>query len=84
MQRHPQPEIFLIDGALTQQSRSRSEVIALMSADLVRLDAFATEADAIRALMWAGLYSTFEVMVLVDHARHEAQQIVVAREMSRS
>lgn len=50
----------VIDGGLTQQPLPRSQVTALMAADLVRLDAFRSEADAIRALMALKLYSTFE------------------------
>lgn len=77
------PALFLIDGGLTQQPLSRSQVTALMAADLIRLDAFHSEADAIRALMALKLYSTFEVMAYIDDARQAAAQDVVAREMAR-
>lgn len=76
------PAIFLIDGGLTQQPLSRSQVVALMAEDLVRLDAWRSEADAIRALMALKLYSTFEVMAYVDSAIYEAQQQHVAKIMS--
>lgn len=76
------PSLFLIDGGLTQQPLPRSQVVALMAADLVRLDAFRSEADAIRALMALKLYSTFEVMAYIDQARYQAQQETVAKMMS--
>lgn len=76
------PALFLIDGGLTQQPFSRSQVVALMAADLVRLDAFRSEADAIRALMELQLYSTFEVMAYTEPAIYEAQQQHVAKMMS--
>lgn len=76
------PGFYLIDGGLTQQPLSRSQVTALMAADLVRLDAFRSEADAIRALMALQLYTTFEVMAYVDQARYQAQQETVAQMMS--
>lgn len=76
------PSLFLIDGGLTQQPLSRSQVVALMAADLVRLDAWRSEADAIRALMALQLYSTFEVMAYADKAIYEAQQQTVAKMMS--
>ena len=76
------PALFLIDGGLTQQPLSRSQVVALMAQDLVRLDAWRSEADAIRALMALKLYSTFEVMAYVDSAIYEAQQQTVAKVMS--
>ena len=78
------PSLFLIDGGLTQQPLSRSQVAALMAADLVRLDAWRSEADAIRALMALKLYSTFEIMTCVDDARQAAAQEIVAREMAAS
>lgn len=72
----------LIDGGLSQVPLSRAQVVELMAADLERLDAFRSEADAIRALMGLKLYSTFEIMTCVDDARQAAMQIVVAREIS--
>lgn len=76
------PSLFLIDGGLTQQPLSRSQVVALMAQDLVRLDAFRSEADAIRALVALKLYSTFEIMTCVDDARQAAAQEHAAREIS--
>lgn len=76
------PALFLIDGGLTQQPLSRSQVVALMGADLIRLEAWRSEADAIRALMALKLYSTFEIMAYVDSAIYEAQQQHVAKIMS--
>ena len=78
------PSLFLIDGGLTQQPLSRSQVVALMAADLVRLDAWRSEADAIRALIALNLYSTFEIMSYIDNARQVAMQSVAAREMTGS
>lgn len=68
------PSLFLIDGGLTQQPLSRAQVTALMADDLIRLDAWRSEADAIRALMALKLYSTFEIMTCVDDARQAAAQ----------
>ena len=76
------PGLYLIDGGLSQQPLPRSQVTALMAADLVRLDAFRSEADAIRALMALKLYTTFEIMTCVDDARQAAVQSLVAREMA--
>ena len=76
------PSLFLIDGALAQQPLPRAQVVALMADDLIRLDAWRSEADAIRALMALQLYSTFEVMAYVDKAIYEAQQQHVAKIMS--
>lgn len=82
---HPQPEVFLIDGALAQQPRPASSVIAQMASDLVRLEAYSNEPDAIRALMALKLYSTFEIMTCVDDARQvAAQEALVAKEMAKS
>lgn len=76
--------LLLIDGGLAQQSLPRSQVVALMAADLIRLDAWRSEPDAIRVLMVLKLYSTFEIMTCVDDARQEAAQEIVAREMAAS
>lgn len=76
------PAIFLIDGGLTQQPLSKAQVTALMAADLVRLDAWRSEADAIRALMALQLYSTFEIMAYIEQAMYLAQQETVAQMMS--
>lgn len=78
------PALFLIDGGLTQQPLSKAQVTALMAKDLIRLDAWRTEADAIRALMALKLYSTFEIMAYVDDARQAAAQEIVAKEMAAS
>lgn len=76
------PSLFLIDGGLNQQPLPKSQVVALMAADLLRLDAWRTEADAIRALMALKLYTTFEVMAWGEQARYQAQQETVAQMMS--
>lgn len=76
------PSLFLIDGGLTQEPLSRSQVVALMAVDLVRLDAWRSEADAIRALMELKLYSTFEIMAYIEAGIYEAQQQTVAKMMS--
>ena len=78
------PALLLIDGGLSQHPLPRSQVVALMAADLLRLDAFRNEADAIRALMALRLYTTFEIMTCVDDARQAAAQEIVAKEMAAS
>lgn len=76
------PSLFLIDGGLTQQPLSRSQVVALMAADLIRLDAWRNEADAFRSLMELKLYSSLEVALNLDKAIYEAQQQHVAKIIS--
>ncbi len=78
------PALFLIDGGLTQQPLSKAQVTALMAKDLIRLDAWRSEPDAIRVLMVLKLYSTFEIMTCVDDARQAAAQEIVAREIAAS
>lgn len=70
----------LRDGPLA--GKTREEVVAAMGADLVRFDAWRNEADAIRALMWRGVYSSWEIMRELDNARQAAMQSVVAKQMS--
>lgn len=78
----------LRDGPLL--SRSRSEVVAAMAADLVRLDAWRNQHDAFRALLWQRdasnrpVYNSFEVSRYLDDARQMAMQSAVAREMAAS
>ena len=76
------PSLFLIDGGLNQQPLSKSQVTALMAADLIRLDAWRTEADAFRALMALQLYSSLEIALNLSRAIYEAQQETVAQLMS--
>ena len=76
------PALFLIDGGLTQQPLSRSQVVALMAADLIRLDAWRNQADAFRSLMELRLYSSLEVALYLEKAIYEAQQQHVAKIMS--
>lgn len=71
----------LIDGALALSGERRARV-EKMAADLIRLDAFANEADAVRALVGNG-YATSEIFMLLDDARQIAQQEIVAQEMSQ-
>lgn len=71
-----------IDGPLAI-SGTRAERVRKMADDLIRLDATALEADAIRALMATGKYSSFEIMRHIDDARQLGQQDLVAREMSK-
>lgn len=78
----------LRDGALL--SKSRSEVVASMAADLVRLDAWRNQADAMRALLWQRdaanrpRYCSFEVSRFLDDARQAAMQHAVAKVMAAS
>lgn len=78
------PSLFLIDGGLAQQPLPRAQVVALMASELLRLDAWRSEADAIRALMALKLYSSFEIMTCVDDARQAAAQETVAKVMGES
>lgn len=76
----------LVDVALL--SKSRSETVAAMAADLVRLDAWRNHADAMRALLWQRdasnrpRYCSFEVSRFIDDARQAAMQDVVAKVMA--
>lgn len=76
------PSLFLIDGGLTQQPLSKSQVTALMAKDLIRLDAWRNQADAFRSLMELRLYSSLEVALYLEKAIYEAQQQHVAKIMS--
>lgn len=71
----------LNDGPLARY-RPRAEVVTAMAGDLVRLDAFASEADAIRCLMARRVYTSYEIMSYIDDARQVAMQEVVAEQMS--
>lgn len=70
----------LIDGALSLSGERRDRA-EKMVADLIRLDAYANEPDAIRALVGNG-YTTSEIFMLLDDARYLAQQELVGREIS--
>lgn len=72
----------LIDGALMDNTTRRREMVARMAADLVRFDAFRTEADAVRTL-YGGGYGSFNVALLAGEAMFEARQAVVAGEITR-
>ncbi len=78
------PSLYLIDGGLAQQPLPKAQVVALMADELVRRDAWRTEADAIRSLMGLKLYSSFEIMSYVDDARQAAAQETVAKVMGES
>jgi hypothetical protein len=68
--------------ATTTLPVSRQALIDAMAADLVRFEAHACEADAIRALYGCRSYTIFDIMVLVDDARQTAVQTIIGREMS--
>jgi hypothetical protein len=72
----------LIDGALMDNTTRRREMVARMAADLIRLDAFRTEGDAVRTL-YGGGYGAFNVALLAGEAMFEAQQQVIAGEIAR-
>lgn len=74
----------LIDGPLVIRRECRSVVVRKMGADLVRLDAFRNENDAMRALIATEKYSAFEVIRYLDDARQVAAQDVVTAEMVKS
>lgn len=77
-------QLFLINGGLANtETRSRTAVVEMMADDLVEFDAYAVEADAIRALVFWGRYTTLEVMHCLPDARRAAMQRAVAREMSK-
>lgn len=78
------PALFLIDGALSQQPLSRSQIVSLMADDLIRLDAWRSEADAFRCLMELKpkRFSSFQISINLERAIYEAQQRTVAQIMS--
>lgn len=67
---------------LAAPDAQRESLVARMAADLVRAEAFANLADAIRLLMWQG-YGSLQVAALVEDARQVAVQSAAAKEMSR-
>ena len=81
----PQPiSLFrFIDGPVMAQEQRRADVVRRMAKDLIETDAFRCERDAIRVLMHRG-YPSFDVMALVGDAQREAEEQLIAAEMSRS
>jgi len=77
------PPIRLLDAPLIDARTRRRALVARMAQDLVRYDAHANEADAIRSLYGAG-YPMADIVMLVDDARQVAVQEIVAKEMSKS
>lgn len=80
--------LVLLDGSLSACARAQHEAaVNRMAADLVKMNTFANERDAIRSLF--GRYRPGEIMTLLDDAIKAARQIAaqeadVAREMARS
>ncbi len=72
-----------IDGPLMAQEQRRADVVRRMAKDLIEQDAFRCESDAIRLLMHRG-YPSYDVMALVGHAQQEAEEQLIAAEMSGS
>jgi hypothetical protein len=78
----------LRDGPLL--AKSRAEIVKAMAADLVRLDAWRNQQDAMRALLWQRdasgqpVFCSFEVSRYLDDARQAAMQNAVAKVMGAS
>lgn len=71
-----------IDGPLMSQEQRRADVVRRMANDLIEDKAFSCEPDAIRVLMHRG-YPSYDVMALVGDAQAEAEQQLIAAEISR-
>ena len=72
----------LVDGPLVIKPReSRKETVERMAADIERFDVIHDERDAVRALVWSGGYSVFDVMTCLPDAQYLAKQGVVAKIM---
>lgn len=70
----------LIDGALLWQNPAR---MAQMAAELVRLDATGTEADAMMALVDHGSFSSIEIAIMVEDALAKARELVARAASAR-
>ncbi|MCP1832783.1 hypothetical protein [Bradyrhizobium sp. USDA 4545] len=72
-----------LDGPLMDQEKRRADVVRRMANDLIETDTFRCETDAIRLLMHRG-YPSYDVMALVGDAQQEAEEQLIAAEMSRT
>lgn len=72
----------LVDGPIVDINARRSDLVARMAKDLIRFDAVANEADAIRSLFGNG-YGMGDIVMCVDDARQVAVQGIVAAEMAK-
>lgn len=75
------PKCFLIDGALMGIEERRAAMTLQMAAVLLADDAALDPADAQRCLHGNG-FNAIDVMMLVEAARYEAHQQLVARVIS--
>lgn len=73
----------LIDGPLVVSRECRTVLVQRMAADLIRLDSFRDENDAVRSLIATEKYSAFDIVRLIPDAQQVAQQEIVAAEISR-
>lgn len=65
------------------KTRGEREVVAAMAATLKKYDAFGSESDAIRCLMFRG-FRNGDIVAFADDALFEARQKTVADTMARS
>lgn len=75
------PKCFLVDGSLMGVEERRAAMTLQMAATLLADDAAIDLSDAHRSLHCAG-YNAIDVMMLVEAARYEAHQQLVARVIS--
>lgn len=76
-----QPKTYLLDGPLMLTPERKAAMILQMAAVLLEEPAYVERGDAVRCLHGKG-YHAVDVMMLVDDARLEAHQTLVAREIS--
>lgn len=72
---------YLIDGPAYREGERRAERILEMAAILLDAPAYVERGDAVRCLHARG-YGVVDVMMLVDEARYEAHQQLVAKVIS--
>lgn len=70
--------LHILDGAIGDKHKA---TVSQMACDLVRLEATATERDALRALMGTGKYRNYDVAVFTEDAMLEARLAIVAANM---
>lgn len=76
----PRPN-YLIDGPLYQEAERRAERILEMAAALLEAPALVDRDDEIRILRQRG-YGVVDVAMLLDDARYEKHQQLVAKVIS--
>ncbi|WP_445222204.1 hypothetical protein ACKWRH_21350 [Bradyrhizobium sp. Pa8] len=72
---------YLIDGPPFQEPKRRAARVLEMAAILLEEPAYIERGDAVRCLHFRG-YGVVDVMMLVDDARYEAHQQLVAKVIS--